>query len=133
MLIGERLKAIRESKDLSQGDIEKRTGLVPCYTSRVEHGHTVPSVATLEKYAMALGIPLYKLFHDGANRIEKLNLRSGDGALWGDTGKERRELQLFARALSVMNPRNRKLLLAVARRLSHRGRSRTKDHRRHKS
>ena len=30
MLIGDRLKAIRESKKLSQGDIEKRTGLLRC-------------------------------------------------------------------------------------------------------
>ena len=43
MLIGDRLRAIRESKKLSQGDIETRTGLLRCYVSRVENGHTVPS------------------------------------------------------------------------------------------
>jgi transcriptional regulator with XRE-family HTH domain len=56
MLIGLKLKEIRESKKLSQGDIEERTGLLRCYTSRVENGHTVPAVETLEKYARALEI-----------------------------------------------------------------------------
>ena len=54
MVIGNRLKELRESKQLSQGDIEKRTGLLRCYISRVENGHTVPSIETLEKMARAL-------------------------------------------------------------------------------
>jgi transcriptional regulator with XRE-family HTH domain len=44
MVIGERLRALREEKNLSQGQIEKRSGLLRCYISRVEHGHTVPSI-----------------------------------------------------------------------------------------
>ncbi|MGH7743782.1 MAG: helix-turn-helix domain-containing protein [Candidatus Dormibacteria bacterium] len=40
---------LREEKKLSQGDIEKRIGLLRCYISRVENGHTVPTVETLEK------------------------------------------------------------------------------------
>ena len=65
MVIGDRLKTLREAKDLSQGDIEKRTGLLRCYVSRVENGHTVPSVETLEKFARALEVPLYHLMFDG--------------------------------------------------------------------
>lgn len=57
MMIGDRLRTLREAKNLSQGDIEVRTGLLRCYTSRVENGHTVPSVGTLEKYARALEMP----------------------------------------------------------------------------
>ena len=75
MPIGKKLKKIRESKNLSQGDIEKRTGLLRCYTSRVENGYTIPSVETLEKYARALEVPLCMLFHDGTSPIEKPNLR----------------------------------------------------------
>src|SRR5258708_5021117 len=63
MLIGNRLKELRESKELSQGDIEKRTGLLRCYLSRVENGHTVPSVETLAKMARAPEVPLYRLCH----------------------------------------------------------------------
>jgi len=48
MLIGDRLKTLREEQDLSPGDIEQRTGLLRCHVSRVENGHTVPSVETLE-------------------------------------------------------------------------------------
>jgi transcriptional regulator with XRE-family HTH domain len=65
MVIGDRLKTLRETKNLSQGDIEKRTGLLRCYVSRVENGHTVPSVETLEKFARALELPLYHLMFDG--------------------------------------------------------------------
>ena len=51
MIIGDRLRALREEKKLSQGDIEKRTGLLRCYISRVENGHTVPAIEILEKIA----------------------------------------------------------------------------------
>src|ERR1700677_3316726 len=64
MVIGEKLKTLRMQKNLSQGDMEKRTGLLRCYISRVENGHTVPSVDTLEKFARALEIPMYRFFTD---------------------------------------------------------------------
>ena len=56
MFIGVRLRALREEKDFSQGDVGKRTGLLRCYISRVEHGYTVPAVETLEKFARALEV-----------------------------------------------------------------------------
>jgi len=65
MTIGHRLRELREQQGLSQGDIEKATGLLRCYTSRVENGHTVPSLNTLEKYAGALNVKLYQLFYTG--------------------------------------------------------------------
>jgi len=65
MVICDRLRMLREEKELSQGDIEKRTGLLRCYILRVENGHTVPTVETLEKMARALEVPLYRLFYDG--------------------------------------------------------------------
>jgi transcriptional regulator with XRE-family HTH domain len=63
VVIGQKVKALREQKNMSQGDIEKRTGLLRCYVSRVENGHTVPSIDTLEKLARALEIPMYRFFH----------------------------------------------------------------------
>lgn len=65
MVIADRLKALREQKNMSQGDIEKRTGLLRCYISRVENGHTVPAIETLEKMARAMEVPMYVLFYDG--------------------------------------------------------------------
>ncbi len=123
MPIGQRLREIRESKHLSQGEIEKRTGLLRCYTSRVENGHTVPAVGTLEKYARALEVPLYKLFYDGSETPKKLKLPAtrvvGE---WGAKGRERGELRLFAKAFSRMNDRQRKLLLEMARGMASRAR-----------
>src|SRR6202040_3269818 len=65
MIIGERLRALREQKKMSQRDIEKRTGLLCTYISRVENGHNLPAIETLEKMAHALETPLYQLFYDG--------------------------------------------------------------------
>ena len=59
---------------LSQGDTEERTGLLRCYISRVENGHTTPALETLEKFARALGVPLYQLFYDGDKPPDLLDL-----------------------------------------------------------
>lgn len=122
MVVGARLRELREKKNLSQGDIEHRTGLLRCYTSRVENGHTVPSLETLEKYAHALEVPLYKLFHDAKGRFKKPHLRvaRAEASLWGERGNQLRELRRFAVALSQLTNRQRKLLLEVARRMARR-------------
>jgi len=117
MLVGQRLRELRESKKLSQGDIERQTGLLRCYISRVENGHTVPAVATLEKFARALGVPIHVIFHDGETPITKLRLgqsAEGNSSLWGANSNERRELKLFAQALARMTRRNRDLLMKMA-------------------
>ena len=120
MLVGEHLRELRESKKLSQGEIEKRTGCLRCYTSRVENGHTVPSVETLEKYARALEVPMYKLFIENNETPKKPNLPQTESAeaTWGKNEKERRELSGFAKALSRMSDEQRKLLLAMATRMA---------------
>ena len=123
MVIGQQLKELRESKRLSQGDIEKRTGLLRCYTSRVENGHTVPSVETLEKYARALEIPLYKLFYEGEEPPKKSNLPATRAeSEWGVKGNERDELRRLAKALSHMDSRGRLLVLGLAQRMASRNR-----------
>jgi transcriptional regulator with XRE-family HTH domain len=116
MMIGERLRELRESKNLSQGDLEKRTGLLRCYTSRVENGHTVPSVETLEKYARALEIPMYRFFYEGDKPPERPKLPdlAGEKSAWGSSGSEQRGLRAFAKMLSRMNDSQRKLLLTTA-------------------
>jgi transcriptional regulator with XRE-family HTH domain len=125
MVIGERLRELREARKFSQGEIEKRTGCLRCYTSRVENGHTVPSVETLEKYARALEVPMYKLFIENNEKPKKPNLPQTEfaEAMWGRSEKERRELRQFAKALSRMDDQKRNLLLAMAVRMA--GRNRT--------
>ena len=127
MLIGERLRELRESKKLSQGDMEKRTGCLRCYTSRVENGHTVPSIETLEKYARALEVPMYKLFIEDnqSPKAPKLSPTESAEPPWGKNESERRELRRFAKALSRMNDEQRKLLLVVATRMAGRRRNLT--------
>ncbi len=116
MFIGDRLRALREQKELSQGDIEKRTGLLRHYISRVENNHTVPAIETLEKMARAMEIPLYQLFYEGEAppKKPKLPLAENTGLLWGSSGKERSELCRFVKALSRMDDRGRKLILGMA-------------------
>jgi transcriptional regulator with XRE-family HTH domain len=122
MEIGAKLREMREAKNLSQGDIEKRTGLVRCYTSRVEHGHTVPSIGTLEKYAHALEIPLYRLFTDDDSvKVPKLRQPKDDSLSWGTSGKERDAFQTLAKAFSRMDEQDRKLLLSMAEGMARRG------------
>lgn len=118
MLIGDRLRALREDKKLSQGHIEQRTGLLRCYISRVENGHTVPAVETLEKFARALEVPLYQLFHDGDESpkgLEKGN--SEDERGWGQDGKDRRTLDRFRRLLGRIGKNDRELLLTMAEKM----------------
>jgi transcriptional regulator with XRE-family HTH domain len=115
MLIGERLKDIRESKKLSQGDIEKRTGLLRCYISRVEKGHTVPAIETLEECARALEVPMYVLFYDGDEPPKAPKLpksKHGDG--WGSSGKDALTLARFRRVLGRTSETDRQILLALA-------------------
>jgi transcriptional regulator with XRE-family HTH domain len=120
MLIGQRLRELREAKHLSQGDIERRTGLLRCYTSRVENGHTVPSLETLEKFAQALGIPLYQLFYDGEEppKLPSLPKSKTSDRLWGSSGRDAHTLVRFRQLLSRMDENDRKLLLAMARQMA---------------
>lgn len=123
MIIGDRLRALREDKKLSQGDIEKRTGLLRCYISRVENGHTVPAIETLEKMARALEVPLYQLFYDGEEPPELPNLpkrRSADEIAWGSTGKDARVLSKFRRLMGRIDEADRRLLLYMAQKMASR-------------
>src|ERR1700674_4704334 len=123
MIIGERLRALREEKKFSQGDIEKKTGLLRCYVSRVENGHTVPSVETLEKMARALEIPMYKLFYDGEEPPKLPNIlkrKSADDILWGNSGKDAHMLAKFCRLFDRMDEGDRGVVLFMAQKMAKR-------------
>ena len=123
MIIGDRLRALREEKKLSQGDVEKRTGLLRCYISRVENGHTVPAVETLEKLARAFEVPLYQLFYEGAEPPQVPNLlkrKSSDEGAWGSSGREARFLSKLRRLLGKSSDEDRKLILHMAQKMAKR-------------
>jgi transcriptional regulator with XRE-family HTH domain len=119
MVIADRLKALREQKKMSQGDIEKRTGLVRVYVSRVENGHTVPSIATLEKFARALEVPIYALFYEGEEPPAPELPKISDGG-WGSAGRDARLLSKFRRLMSRTDKSDLELLLFVAQKMSER-------------
>jgi transcriptional regulator with XRE-family HTH domain len=110
MNIGETIRNYRLQKGMSQGDIEKRTGLLRCYLSRVENGHTVPSLDTLAKIATAMEIPLAQFFSNGS----------------GDNGKttthlqedEVRFLTQIRRYSSNLNESDRKLVIAMVKKMA---------------
>jgi len=121
MIIGERLRELREAKHLSQGDIEKRTGLLRCYISRVENGHTVPAVETLEKMARALELPLYHLMYDGDEVPEAPAAIASNGdrsQIWGLGRRDARYFQKLRQLLAKMNSNDRKLLLYTVQRMA---------------
>jgi len=121
MLIGDRIRELREVKKFSQGDIEKRTGLLRPYISRVENGHSVPSVETLEKFARALEIPLYQLFYTGEEPPKLPNLprrKTAADIAWGSSGKEARMLVKLRRWLGRTSEADRKLLLSMAQKMA---------------
>jgi transcriptional regulator with XRE-family HTH domain len=121
MVICDRLRELRENKKLSQGDIEKRTGLLRAYISRVENGHTVPSIETLEKLARALEVPLYQVFYDGEKPPQLPNLLKGkksDDIVWGSKGRDAIYLHKLRKCLSKAGDKDRKILLSVAQKLA---------------
>jgi transcriptional regulator with XRE-family HTH domain len=123
MFIGERIRLLRETKKLSQGDIEQRCGLLRSYLSRVENGHTVPSVETLEKLARALEVPIYQLFYSGEEPPKLPNLpkrRTSAEVAWGSSKKEARFLDQFRRLMGRIDESDRRLLLYVAHRMANR-------------
>ena len=123
MNIGDRLRTLREAKNFTQGEIEKRTGLLRTYVSRVENGNAVPSVYTLEKLARALEVPIYQLFYDGEEPPALPNIqkrKTADDTAWGSTGKDARWLNKFRRLLSRTAESDRKILMFMAQEMASR-------------
>jgi len=120
MIIGERLRLLREAKDLSQGDIENRTGLLRCYISRVENGYTVPSLENLEKFARALEVPLYRLFYEGVEPAKVLVFPNNGHTenAWGASGEEAFYFNKLRALLGRIDQRNRDLILHTARKMA---------------
>lgn len=109
MDIGERLRQLRLAKDLSQGEIERKTGLLRSYLSRVECGHTQPSFSTLEKWAKALDLEVYQIFFTGRGKPKAPKAKDSPSS----SQPEKTLLEFFER----LSPERRRLLLSLAREL----------------
>ena len=110
MKIGTTIRTYRLQKGLSQGDIEKKTGLLRCYLSRVENGHTVPSLDTLSKIASALDLPIAQFFADDSLGRQFNTQKLSD--------EELRFLTQFRRYSTTLNESDRKLLLAMVKKFA---------------
>lgn len=106
MDIGKRLKELREAKGLSQGDVERRSGLLRSYISRVEGGYTAPSLPTLEKFASALGVEPYQLLFRGEGKPAAVKTHEQDTL----PKPAKKLLKLFG----DMSSPDRKLLITIA-------------------
>jgi transcriptional regulator with XRE-family HTH domain len=124
MVIGERLRRLRLEKKLSQRQVEERSGLLRAYLSRVENGHTVPAIETLEKWAKALAVPMYQLFYDGAEPPDPSTLRvwkSPEETAWGGGfGADAAFLKKLRRFLRKIDDPSRKIILQVAGKMARR-------------
>jgi transcriptional regulator with XRE-family HTH domain len=121
MVIGDRIRALREQRGFSQGQIEKRTGLLRCYISRVENGHTVPSIDTVEKLARALDVPLYQIFWDGEEMPALANLtgRMTEHEVATDGSPEHAQfIRRMAQLFYLLSEEDRQLLLTAAQRMA---------------
>jgi transcriptional regulator with XRE-family HTH domain len=111
MNIGETIRNFRLQKGMSQGDIEKRTGLLRCYLSRVENGHTIPSLDTLAKIATAMEVPLAQFFNDNSANDNGKNLPQL-------SEEEVRFLSQIRRYSSNLNDSDRKLVIAMVKKMA---------------
>ncbi len=122
MIIGQRLRQLRELKNMSQGDIENKTGMLRCYISRVENGHTVPSLETLERFAAALDLPVYEFFFepDRQPSLEHLTPRPTLKEIEDQTlsPPDRAFLRKLEGLMGGLREHDRRLLLALADRMA---------------
>ena len=123
MVIGTRLRSLRENKGMSQGDVEKITGMLRCYISRVENGHTIPSLQTLERFAGALEVPLQEMFYSGEGEPPTPNLtqRSTLDELAmepAQAGEDGRFMAKFKHLLAKLGEPDRDVLLTLAKKLA---------------
>jgi transcriptional regulator with XRE-family HTH domain len=128
MVIGERLRGLREAKNLTQQDIENRSGLKRFYLSRVENGYTVPSVQTLEKLAIVLEVPIYRFFYEGDRPPEPPILpqrvtRTEEAKRYAESA---RLIAKLGRLLGKMDETGRSRLYSMARTMAERKRARPK-------
>ena len=119
MIVGERIRALREQKKLTRGDLQERTGLQRTYIWRVENGYTVPAIETLEKFARGLKVPIYKLFYEGKEPPPLVRIDS-DSGLWGADGDAKKILKKFRRYLAQIDESERLLLMHLAEEMARR-------------
>ena len=65
--IGQRIRQLRESRGMTQSQLQARSRVSRSYLSRIESGQMTPSLGTLEKISEALGVGLNRFFVPESN------------------------------------------------------------------
>jgi len=112
--IGQVIRSYRSERGLSQGDIERRTGLLRCYLSRVENGHTIPALETLVKIAGAMEINLADFF-PGTDTPQDRETRK---ILSGLSQEEIRLLIEIQKCSATLSNDDKNLFLGVIRKMA---------------
>jgi transcriptional regulator with XRE-family HTH domain len=119
-MIGERLRALREYRALSQGDMEKRLGVSRFYVSRVENGHTMPTLETLARFARALEVPVFHIVGEENDSCQLPILSASTKSILASANLSKKELRLLSQfnlLFRKLRDRDRRLLVALARRM----------------
>jgi transcriptional regulator with XRE-family HTH domain len=119
MAIGDRIRALREYKKLSQPDLERRSGCARHFISRLENGHSVPTIETIQKIADGLKVPMYQMFYEEQAAAGNVSAPAQDGAdMWGTGRRGGLELRRFRRCLARLSERDIEILLVVAEKIA---------------
>ena len=119
MVVGQRIRELREEKKLTRGDLQERTGLQRTYIWRVENGYTVPAIETLEKFARGLKVPIHTFFYDGKKPPPLVHI-DADSGLWGARKQDKKMLRKFRRYLAQIDESERSLLMYLAEEMARR-------------
>jgi transcriptional regulator with XRE-family HTH domain len=111
-----------KKRSFRKATLRKERELLRCYISRVENGHTVPAVETLEKFARALEVSMYQLFYGGEEppKMKDLPNRKVDSKLFGASGRDGRMLAKFRKLLGQTDTKNQSILLLMAQKMARR-------------
>jgi len=131
MNIGERVRLLREVKQMSQREVEEMTGLLRCYISRVENGHTIPSVETLEKLARAFGLHVYQLVYDPEEASGSPSPRPFrvDESGKGDSLHDQRYARRLIQCLANLDGHQKRMLMYMAAAMASRRRTKARPSR----
>jgi transcriptional regulator with XRE-family HTH domain len=76
--IGERLRELREARNISMRALATRSGLSANALSMIERGRASPSVSTLYKLADALGISITSFFNSNTDKKQVVFLQADE-------------------------------------------------------
>lgn len=76
-MIGDKIREIRKTKGMTMNDLAAGAGVTPSYISQVERNVVEPSVATLQRIAQTLEMPMFAFFDEEFK--EPVIVRAGNG------------------------------------------------------